>query len=214
MKHIAIFWAGGFGREVACLINMINKEKPTWKLIGFFDDNPRLKGTRNEYGEVLGGMSELNGWTEPLSVAIAIGNPSVVRKIAGKIKNSQIDFPNLFAPQTIFFDKDNVEFGKGNIICVGCCFSINVHVGDFNTFNSFITIGHDVRVGNFNSLMPASRLSGEVKMGDENLIGCAAVVLQQLKIGNKTKIGANSTLMGKTKDGQTYLGNPAKKMDL
>ena len=62
--------------------------------------------------------------------------------------------------------------------------------------------------------MPASRLSGEVRLGDENLIGCAAVVLQQLKIGNKTKIGANSTLMGKTKDGHTYLGNPAKKMDL
>ena len=214
MKNIAIFGAGGFGREVACLINKINQETPTWHLIGFFDDNPKLRHTKNEYGEVLGGIAELNAWSEPLSVAIAIGNPTSVRKIASKIQNIQIDFPNLLAPKTIFFDQDNVKFGKGNIICVGCCFSINVHVGDFNTFNSFITIGHDVRIGNYNSLMPASRLSGEVTLGDENLIGCAAVVLQQLKIGNKTKIGANSTLMGKTKDGHTYVGNPAKKMDL
>lgn len=213
MKNIAIFGAGGFGREVACLIDMINRETPTWNLIGFFDDNAKLKGTSNEYGKVLGGMSELNSWQGPLSVAIAIGNPTTVKKVAKKI-DPRFDFPNLFAPRTVFLDKNNIKFGKGNIVCVGCFFSINVQVGDFNTFNNFISIGHDVRIGNYNSLMPASRLSGEVKMGDENLIGCAAVVLQQLKIGNKTKIGANSTLMGKTKDGHTYLGNPAKKMDL
>ena len=82
MKDIAIFGAGGFGREIACLIKRINQEGPTWNLIGFFDDNPKLKGTKNEYGDVLGGMSELNSWKSPLSVAIAVGNPSSVRKIA------------------------------------------------------------------------------------------------------------------------------------
>lgn len=214
MKDIAIFGAGGFGREIACLIKRINQEGPTWNLIGFFDDNPKLKGTKNEYGDVLGGMSELNSWKSPLSVAIAVGNPSSVRKIAENITNELIDFPNLFAPDTVFFDKDNIKFGKGNLICVGCCFSCNVEIGDFNTFNCFITVGHDVKMGNYNSLMPASRLSGEVKMGNENLVGCAAVILQQITIGNKTKVGANSTLVCKTKDGNTYLGNPAKKIKL
>ena len=46
MKDIAIFGAGGFGREVACLIRIINESasEPKWNLIGFFDDNPELKG--------------------------------------------------------------------------------------------------------------------------------------------------------------------------
>lgn len=48
MKDIAIFGAGGFGREVACLIKRINKIKPQWNFIGFFDDNEELKGTMNE----------------------------------------------------------------------------------------------------------------------------------------------------------------------
>jgi len=32
MKDIAIYGAGGFGREVACLINKINEVNPTWNL--------------------------------------------------------------------------------------------------------------------------------------------------------------------------------------
>ena len=38
MKKIAIYGAGGFGREVACLLNKINEVEPTWDLVGFFDD--------------------------------------------------------------------------------------------------------------------------------------------------------------------------------
>ena len=49
MKDIAIYGAGGLGREVACLIRMINesKEIPEWNFIGFFDDDSSLYGTQN-----------------------------------------------------------------------------------------------------------------------------------------------------------------------
>ena len=50
MKDIAIFGAGGFGREVACLIKRINKQQPnTWNFIGFFDDDEKIWGAWNEY---------------------------------------------------------------------------------------------------------------------------------------------------------------------
>ena len=63
MKDIAIYGAGGFGKEVACLINRINDKKPTWNLIGFFDDNPVLKGEMiSHFGPCLGGMDELNAY--------------------------------------------------------------------------------------------------------------------------------------------------------
>ena len=214
MKDIAIFGAGGLGREIACLIRLINENEknPQWNMIGFFDDNLSLKGSSNEYGKVFGGIDSLNSWGKPLALAIAIGNPSIVKKVVSNITNKLIDYPNLFAPDTIFLDKNNIKFGKGNIVCVGCSFSCNVTVGDFNTFNSFISVGHDATLGNFNSLMPAVRISGEVKIGEENFIGCAAVVLQQLTIGCQTTIGANSTVIRKTKDGCTYVGNPATRV--
>ena len=216
MKDVAIFGAGGFGREVACLIRIINEaeKEPKWNLIGFFDDNKNLHGTKNEYGTVLGGTEALNKWKSPLDVALAIGNPHAVRAVANNITNKNVSFPNIFAPSTIFLDENNIVFGKGNIVCSRCLFSCKVKVGDFNVFNSYITIGHDVVMGNYNSLMPGVRISGEITIGEENFFGCDSVVLQQLKIGNKTTIGANSTVVRKTKDGYTYVGNPAKRMDL
>lgn len=60
MKDIAIYGAGGFGREMACLLNRINKEVAnTWNLVGFFDDGV-ANGVENEYGKVLGNIDTLN----------------------------------------------------------------------------------------------------------------------------------------------------------
>lgn len=58
--------------------------------------------------------------------------------------------------------------------------------------------------------MPGTRISGEVHIGDENLFGVGSIVLQKIYIGNKVRVGAGSVLMRKTKDGNLYIGNPAK----
>ena len=208
MKDIAIYGAGGFGREVACLIKLINKSTPAWNIIGFFDDGKDI-GTHNEYGEILGGIEELNNWDRHIDVAIAIGRPNIVKRIVGSITNKNVSFPNIIAPSTIFLDKENIVLGRGNIICSRSLFSCNIKIGDFNIFNGYVTIGHDTSIGNFNSLMPAVRISGDVSIGDCNFFGVDAVVLQQIRIGNETTIGANSLIVRKTKDGNTYIGNPA-----
>ena len=215
MKDIAIYGAGGFGREVACLINIINEHHPTWNLIGFFDDNQELKGKMiSHYGEVLGDLKELNAWEKSLAIAIAVGNPQVVKKVAEAIVNPNVEFPNLIAPSTIFLDKDDVKFGKGNIVCSRCLFSCHIEIGDFNVFNGQIPVGHDVKIGNYNVVMPSVNISGGVQMGECNFLGVQSVVLQYFRIGNHVRLGANSVLMRNTKDGYLYMGNPAKKMEL
>ncbi|WP_286861253.1 NeuD/PglB/VioB family sugar acetyltransferase [Proteiniphilum sp. UBA5510] len=208
MKKIAIYGAGGFGREVACLIRIINEQSPEWELIGFFDDGIE-KGTNNEYGVVLGGIDEVNSYPEELAIVIAIASPKIVEKIVGNITSSKIYYPNIISPDVIYLDRDNVKIGKGNIICSGSLLSCNVNLGNFNILNGFIPIGHDTQIGDFNSFMPAVKISGEVTIGNRNFFGVNSVVLQQIKIGNDTVVGANSLILRKTKDGMTYVGSPA-----
>ncbi|MEG2282874.1 MAG: serine acetyltransferase, partial [Rikenellaceae bacterium] len=119
MKEIAIYGFGGFGREVACLINMINEVTPQWKIIGFFDDGYAI-GTKNRYGEVLGGLNELNNWDRELSVVITIATPHILEKLSSSITNSKVSFPNIMAPNTIIFDNEAFKKGKGNIFFFGC----------------------------------------------------------------------------------------------
>lgn len=214
MKDIVIYGAGGFGREIACLLRLINEKSEEWNLIGFLDDNENLWGTKNEYGEVLGGADWLNQYNQDLACTIAVGNPTAVQKIVGKINNKKILYPNLYAPTVTFLDKDSLQIGQGNIFCYGCFISCNVKIGSFNLFNGNITIGHDANIGDCNVVMPASNISGGVMMGNSNFLGVQSVILQYIKVGNNTRVGANSVIMRKTKDGFLYMGNPAKRMSL
>ena len=91
MKDIAIYGAGGFGKEVACLIKRINEKEPTWNLVGFFDDDPDLKGKMiSHFAPCLGGMNELNEYLSELSVVMALGNSHVVKRLVEKIENKHI----------------------------------------------------------------------------------------------------------------------------
>jgi sugar O-acyltransferase (sialic acid O-acetyltransferase NeuD family) len=209
MKDIAIYGFGGFGREVACLLNKINAIKPTWNLIGFFDDGVMV-GSVNRYGRVLGNLNDLNNYPYPLNVIISIANPKVLKYIAESITNPNIDFPNIIATNVNVFDEEAISMGKGNIIFWGCRLSCDVEIGDFNLINGAVSLGHDAKLGNWNVLGPSTRLSGACRVGNENLFGVESVVLQGINIGNKTKIGIGSIVIRNTKDDTFYFGNPAK----
>lgn len=211
MKDIAIFGAGGWGKEVACLISSINSQtEDKWNLIGFFDDSKKIGYKVSKYGCVLGGMDDLNNYPYQLAVVVAIGNPQSYRSVIDRIYNDKIYFPNLISPTFRIADNETFKIGKGNIIGIGCVVSVDVTIGNFNTFNADIVMGHDVKIGDFNVIMPDIRISGEVTIGDGNLIGVGSIILQQIKVGNGVRLGAGSVLMNKPKDGGVYIGNPAK----
>jgi len=213
MKDIVIYGVGGFGREVACLIKDINKEAPTWNLLGFIDDGMPV-GTSNHYGKVIGDAAFLNAYDKPLNVIIAIASPILRSKISTSIINQLIEWPNLIAPDVRFIDKDFFSIGKGNLIFYSCRISCDVGIGDFNLMNSLVSLGHDVTIGNCNVLMPNTRISGESVIGDTNFFGVNSIMIQGLKVGNNTRIGVGAVVMRNTKDGYLYHGNPAKIVEL
>jgi carbamoyl-phosphate synthase large subunit len=214
IKKIAIYGAGGLGREVAGGIQRINNAgRQQWEIIGFFDDNIPVGTQVSHFGEVLGGINELNSFSEPLALAIAVGATKTRKQIHDRISNPNISFPNLIAPSFRVLDRQTFEIGEGNIIQDNCSVTCDVKIGSFNVFNGSNALGHDVKVGDFNVLMPGVRLSGEVKLGTCNLLGVDSIVLQRVKIGDNVTLGAGSVMMTKPKDGFTYIGVPAKKFD-
>jgi sugar O-acyltransferase (sialic acid O-acetyltransferase NeuD family) len=214
MDKIAIYGAGGFGKEVACILNKINEKKPTWDLIGFIDDGLELGTKVSHFGEILGGIDYLNNFQEEVSIVFAIGVPRILKLIVDKINNPLIQFPNIIHPDVFVADEKSLIMGKGNVIVRACSFSCDVRLGDFNQMNSISSLAHDVTVGSYNVFMPLSRISGGTKIGDLNLFGIGSVILQNLIVGNNTRISAGSYLMRNTKDGFLYAGNPAKKFDI
>ena len=216
VKKIAVYGAGGLGKEVAGGIQRINRESENgelWEFVGFFDDNIPV-GTRiSHYGSVIGGIDKLNAIEEPLALAIAVGSPNIRKQIFGRITNKNISYPNLIAPSFKVLDPVTFKIGQGNIIQDNCSATCDVTIGDFNVFNGSDVLGHDDVIGNFNVLMPGVHLSGGVHIGDCNLFGVDSVVLQKVNVGHDVTLGAGSVMMTRPKDGFTYIGVPAKKFD-
>jgi sugar O-acyltransferase (sialic acid O-acetyltransferase NeuD family) len=214
MKKIAIYGAGGFGKEVACIIAKINEKVPAWHFVGFIDDGINIGTEISHFGRVLGGIKELNEWSEEIHLVFAIGVPRILNLLVDKISNPNVVFPNIIHPDVFIADDRTLKMGKGNLVVRACSFSCDVKIGDFNQMNSISSLAHDVEVGSFNVFMPLSRISGGVKIGDLNLFGIGSVILQNINIGNNTRISAGSFVTRNTKDGFLYAGNPAKKFDI
>ena len=208
MKNIIIYGAGGYGREVACILKRINLINQEWNLIGFVDDGINV-GEANEYGKVLGGIEYVNRITEDMALVIPIGTPKIIQHIISNISNPHIYYPNIIDPDVFFLDRESVKMGKGNVFSPKTIVSCNVKMGDFNLFNMNDGIGHDVTIGSCNTFMPNVNISGGVVVGDRDLFGVKSSILQYLTMGNDNQVGAHSLIARKAKDNFTYVGVPA-----
>lgn len=209
MKRIAIYGAGGFGREVLTLINHINEQNQEYLIVGFYDDGI-VKGTVINGYEVLGGIKDLNEINEELNLAIAIGNPQTKRKIIEQINNLYINYPTLIHPSVIIGDHNYVNIGKGCIICAGVIITTNIAINDFIILNLSCTVGHDTEIGMYSSFMPTVNISGEVLIGQEVYVGTGAKIINLLNIGRETIIGAGAVVAKSLPEKCTAVGVPAK----
>lgn len=209
MKDIAIFGAGGFGREVKTLIEQLNKCENSYRFIGFFDDGKKTGELINGF-PVLGGITELNSWNKPLCLAIALGDPIIKKKVHDKITNSLINFPTLIHPSVILGDKQFIDIEEGCIICAGVIITVNIKIGRFTTINLSCTVGHDTNIGPFSSFMPTVNISGEVNIGEGVYVGTGAKIINQLSIGEWTIVGAGAVVAKSLPAQCTAVGVPAK----
>lgn len=211
MKQIAIFGSGGFGREVAMLIEQINEQEIQWELIGFFDDGIQKETLINGY-PVLGGVEDLNKFENPLGLIIAIGNPIVKREIHHSILNSKIFYPSLIHPSVIKGKDQYLSIGTGCIIAAGNIITVNIKIGNHVILNLSCTIGHDTVIKDYASFMPGVNISGEVLVNDCVYIGTGATIINQVEIGKETIVGAGAVVSRSLPEKCTAVGIPAKPL--
>ena len=211
MEKIIIVGAGGFGREIEWLIKRINKNKPTYEMIGYADDG-KEKEEKIGHSKVMYTTDELCEINEKINIVIAIGNSKVRKKIAEKLqKNSNLNFPNIIDPEVIL-DNEEVKLGKGNIICAHTVMTVNIEIGNFNIINLDCTIGHDDILKDFVTIYPSVNVSGNVMINDCCEIGTGTQIIQGLSICENVIIGASAAVVKNIEESGTYVGIPTKKI--
>lgn len=206
MKNIVIVGSGGFGREVAWLIEDINKVKPVWNIVGFVDDNNDLTDSTVNGYKVLGNIDWLID--KEVYVVIAIGDPVGKKNVFERIKNTNNSFPSLIHPSVIM--SNSVNIGDGTIICAANILTVNIEIGNHVIINLDCTIGHDAVIHDYATILPSVNVSGYVDIGECVSVGTGSAIIQGLKIGDNAVIGAGSVVVKDIPANCTAVGVPAK----
>ncbi|MBS1556972.1 MAG: acetyltransferase [Bacteroidetes bacterium] len=211
MNDIAIFGAGGFGREVKMLIDQINQSNQRWRFFGYFDDGIQ-KGTLINGYPVKGTAQDLLKLDRELYVVFAIGNPKVKKSVVEIVKaNQYLKFPTLVHP-TVLMDSDFVQLIEGCIITANNVITTNINIGKHVIVNLSCTIGHDTSIGDYSSIMPGVNISGEVAMQEGVYVGTGAKIINQLTLGEWSVVGAGAVVSKDVAPHTTVVGVPAKPL--
>jgi sugar O-acyltransferase (sialic acid O-acetyltransferase NeuD family) len=209
IKQIAIYGAGGFGKEVAMLLELINRHQRQWEVIGFYDDGRKRGTILNDY-PVLGGIEDLNKVSDSLGLVIAIGDSFIRREVRNSIKNNKIFYPSIIHHTATLGNGSFISIGEGCIICPGVFLTVNINVGKHVILSWNCTIGHDCIIKDYASLMPNVGISGEVHIEECVYIGTGTTIVNQVEIGMGTIVGAGALVAKSLPPNCTAVGVPAK----
>lgn len=213
MKPLLIYGAGGFAREVTCLVETINRNTPQWRLQGYITDNPKEYGKEIHDTRVLGAPEEIIKAKpdEALDIVLAMGSPKFLCDKPARLRKftSALNFPSLVHP-SISLDANRMQLGEGNIIAEGCLFTTDFNIGSFNAINLGCIIAHDVVIENYCVLGPRAIINGEVKIESGSTIGAGAIILQGVTIGKGAVVTIGAVVGMSVEPYTVVAGNPAR----
>jgi len=205
---IGVFGAGGFGREVAWLVEQ------TWGDVRtvFVDGNPAVVGT-SLHDRPVWSFEQAAAAGGQIAMIVAVGKPQSRERIVAKCADAGLAFATIVHPRVEA--SRWVTFGEGAVVCAGSILTVDVAVGAHVHVNLDCTVGHDVIFGDFCTLSPGVHVSGWVHFGRRVFVGTGAVFVngtaeKPLRIGDDAVIGAGAVVNRDVAPGTTVVGVPAR----
>lgn len=207
---IAIYGAGGFGRE---LIPVAGHAAD----ICFISDNAEEIGTT-----ILGvptisfeHFARREAGVEDSSVVIAVADAGVRRRLSEKIVAAGLRAGQAVASSAII--GPGVTLGEGAILCHHTIVTASATIGRHFQANIFSYVAHDCVIGDFVTLAPRVCINGNTIVEDEAYIGTGAVLKQgtpdkPLRIGRGALIGMGAVVTKDVPAHTVVAGNPARPL--
>lgn len=207
-KDIVIIGCGGFGKEVAWIIERINEKSKEWNILGFADDCPDYAGKTVYNYKVLGSTDVLRDMGE-IYVICAVADCEAKKEIVNRISSFEnIRFATVIDPTCICHE--SAKIGEGSILCTNTMVNMDAHVGKHVTMVDRAAIGHDTIIGDFSVLFVGATVAGSTVINECCQIGMGAQILQNMNIGKNTVVGAGAVVCRDLPSDCIALGIPAK----
>jgi acetyltransferase EpsM len=198
MKRLAIFGAGGLGRETLSWIEVSKFAE----IIFVVDD--KYYTTDLVAGSPVLQISNVS--VEDYEWVIAIGDVQARKRIANNL-GKVARFASLIHPTAIIGPRS--EISQGANIGPFAVVTSDVKIGAHVHIGPRCGIGHDSVIGDFVTVSPNTTILGSCEIAQEVYLGAGALVRERVKIASGTVIGMGSVVVEDLVSG-TYVGNPAR----
>ena len=206
MLNIVIVGAGGFGREVACLLDSFLPNEP-WNLKGFLGKDLGTETDCPLPGDLIGDPLEYQPESTDRFV-LAIGNMRARSTIVPAIQSKGGKFLTLTHPTA--YVAPTAKLGDGVLVYPFATVSNNATLADGVKLNYYASCGHDTTLGKYCLLAPYATINGFVTLEDQVYLSTHSTVAPGVRVGHKSKVSANSAAMKDVPADSLVFGVPGR----
>lgn len=106
---------------------------------------------------------------------------------------------------------DDVEIGAHSCVDRGAIGS--TVIWHRTKIDNLVHIAHNVRIGSDCQVVAGAVIGGSAVIGDRVFIGMGALIKNKVRIGNDAIIGMGAVVTKDVPAGETWVGNPARKLE-
>lgn len=200
MKDLIIVGTGVHAAEMAEMVNRINREEPTWNLLGYVTPDEKRVGESFNGCPILGTKALIDQYTNaylvsdnewpdkqnlPINRVVSLIDPTVVISRTAQIGAGCVLYPNSFI-------------------------GLNAVLGDFVFCLSAAIINHDCRIASKVVMASGVTLAGSVQVETGSYLGQSCTIRQFIKVGANSLVGMGSVVVKDVPANCVVAGNPAR----
>jgi sugar O-acyltransferase (sialic acid O-acetyltransferase NeuD family) len=208
--ELLIVGAGGFARETAQAVAAVNAVRPTWRLLGFLDDDPLLHGRRVDGVPVIGG-TDLAQSLPDTRLVVCVGNPRSIdsrERVVRRLDVPSSRYATIVHPTASV--AGSCSIGAGSVLLAQSVLTASVTVGSHVAVMPHVVLTHDVSVADFVTVASGVRFGGGVHVGRGAYLGAGALLREQVTVGAGSLVGMGSVVLQDVPAAQVWVGNPAR----